>query len=195
MPNVFFKFKPGRLVNTPAGKMVIKTAIHTSTRNSYEVFPTEVAGMGMAIIYCEEILCKYNNGEKEQYEEIKPEKPFKCGQEFIFKNGETAIIESFNKTGGDNYLLLRFKSGTTLWYEEKYLISNQANKNIENEKPPIGLVPKYIWLAKRKEAIREAIFRYIEAGEPLKEEWFKEYNEIIELEIKQSSSNNLKGGK
>jgi len=188
MPNVFFKFNTGRLVNTPLGKMVIKSAMYTSLGNSYEVFLNKVAGMGMTAIYCEEILCKYNNGEKE----IKPEKPFKCGQELIFKNGETATIESFClDKQGNNCWLLRFKSGTTLWYEEKYLISNQANKNIENEKPPIGLVPKYIWLAQRKEEIKAAIFRYIEAGEPLKEEWIEEYNEIIELEIKSLT----KGGK
>ena len=190
MPNVFFKFNTGRLVNTPLGKMVIKSAMYTSLGNSYEVFLNKVAGMGMTAIYCEEILCKYNNGEKE----IKPEKPFKCGQELIFKNGETATIESFClDKQGNNRWLLRFKSGTTLWYEEKYLIliSNQANKNIENEKPPIGLVPKYIWLAQRKEEIKAAIFRYIEAGEPLKEEWIEEYNEIIELEIKSLT----KGGK
>ena len=48
--------------------MTIKSAIHTSSGNSYEVLPNAAAGMGMGVIYREETLCEYNNGEKEETE-------------------------------------------------------------------------------------------------------------------------------
>lgn len=68
--------------------------------------------------------------------------------------------------------------------------SSVIDKN-PTEKPPIGLVPKHIRLAQRKEEIKAAIFRYIESKKQIKEEWIEEYNEIIELEIKSLT----KGGK
>lgn len=48
----------------------------------------------------------------------------------------------------------------------------------QKEKPPIGVMPKSIWLSKRKEEVQAAIDRYVTAGlEPLPE-WKEEINWI-----------------
>lgn len=45
--------------------------------------------------------------------------------------------------------------------------------------PPLGIMPKWLLDEKRLNAIVEAIYRCIEAAEPIREEWIKEYNELI----------------
>lgn len=50
-------------------------------------------------------------------------------------------------------------------------------------KPPLGVMPKYIWDRKRKEELAAAIDRYSDAGKRIPEEWVEEYNEIVEKEI------------
>jgi phage gp29-like protein len=51
---------------------------------------------------------------------------------------------------------------------------------INNVKPPLGVIPIYIWDSKRKEELAAAIDRYLNAGERIPEEWVEEYNEIVE---------------
>lgn len=43
----------------------------------------------------------------------------------------------------------------------------------------IGIVPKYIWQQKRLTDLAECIERRITHFELIKEEWVKEYNELI----------------
>ena len=49
-----------------------------------------------------------------------------------------------------------------------------------NDKPPIGLRPE--WLAKemRLNEVKEALWRYFEAGLGIPIEWVQEYNELID---------------
>lgn len=51
-------------------------------------------------------------------------------------------------------------------------------KEIE-KKPPLGIMPKYIWDKKRLSELCEAVSRYWEAGEPIPIEWIEEYNELV----------------
>ena len=51
---------------------------------------------------------------------------------------------------------------------------------INNVKPPLGVIPRYIWDGKRKEELAAAIDGYLNAGERIPEEWVEEYNEIVE---------------
>jgi len=46
-------------------------------------------------------------------------------------------------------------------------------------KHPIGVTPRGMWEVERFHDLREAILRYLEADYLLKEEWIKEYNELL----------------
>jgi hypothetical protein len=51
-------------------------------------------------------------------------------------------------------------------------------------KPPLGLEPKYSARMGRKQAIREAIERYLEDGKfEIDPEWVKEYNELVRIDF------------
>lgn len=46
------------------------------------------------------------------------------------------------------------------------------------EKPPIGLKPRNIFLTERIQDIKEAIVRYLNANQPVPQEWIIEYNDL-----------------
>lgn len=46
-------------------------------------------------------------------------------------------------------------------------------------KPPLGIEPKYIWEARRADDLRNAIYRYTNAGVEIPVRWIEEYNELI----------------
>jgi hypothetical protein len=46
-------------------------------------------------------------------------------------------------------------------------------------KPPIGLVPKFVWKERRLCEVKAAIQRYLDAGCRVPPEWIAEYNELI----------------
>lgn len=51
---------------------------------------------------------------------------------------------------------------------------------IMNTKPPIGIMPKYIWESQRLDELRQAIFRFLDDGRSISIEWINEYNELID---------------
>lgn len=51
-------------------------------------------------------------------------------------------------------------------------------QNIEFNRPPLGIVPKYIWQDKRRSEIIQAICRYLNVNLPVPVEWIEEYNEL-----------------
>jgi hypothetical protein len=48
-----------------------------------------------------------------------------------------------------------------------------------NEKPPLGVVPKYIHDDTRLDELRFAIMRYAEARRQISLDWIDEYNTIV----------------
>jgi len=55
---------------------------------------------------------------------------------------------------------------------------------IYREKPPIGIMPEYIWKLQRKRALADAMWRYLSAGIAFPIAWLEEYNKLIEqLEV------------
>ncbi len=52
----------------------------------------------------------------------------------------------------------------------------------ELPKPPIGLMPRKLWLEQRFDNVRAAIDRYIIAGQRVPPEWWEE-RDILALEI------------
>jgi hypothetical protein len=49
----------------------------------------------------------------------------------------------------------------------------------EKKKPPIGIVPRKLWLRNRTQEIVGAIRRYSKQGLPCPEEWAKELEYIV----------------
>lgn len=50
---------------------------------------------------------------------------------------------------------------------------------MENIKPPIGLMPKFLWDSERLADIISAINRYLQAEKEIPLEWINEYNDLI----------------
>lgn len=51
--------------------------------------------------------------------------------------------------------------------------------NTEIRKPPIGLIPKYMWEEQRFNDVCQAILRYSKEGFHIPIEWIEEYNELV----------------
>ena len=51
-------------------------------------------------------------------------------------------------------------------------------------KPPLGIMPEYIWKEKRRIELQKAIIRYLYVVKKVPEEWIREYNELVEYEEK-----------
>lgn len=49
------------------------------------------------------------------------------------------------------------------------------------KKPPLGLIPRDIWLSERLFDIKEAIKRYLDEDYPIPDKWIEEYNELVNL--------------
>lgn len=61
----------------------------------------------------------------------------------------------------------------------------QLNKNLQEvitmaNKPPLGIMPFWVWIAMRKNELSEAIIRYTKYDYPIPIEWVEEYNKHIE---------------
>lgn len=48
------------------------------------------------------------------------------------------------------------------------------------KRPPLGVMPRYIWEERRLEELRDAIYRYISDVIHVPPAWIEEYNELIE---------------
>ena len=59
-------------------------------------------------------------------------------------------------------------------------------KPIFYERPPVGLIPKKIWVEYRRDQIFEAIERYAKVKKDIPVEWFEEY-----IECSQFLKNNM----
>jgi division protein CdvB (Snf7/Vps24/ESCRT-III family) len=61
---------------------------------------------------------------------------------------------------------------------------DKFEESIKKVKPPIGLTPKEVHdkLSKieRFDEVKDAIYRYLEAGLKINIEWIQEYNELID---------------
>jgi hypothetical protein len=72
---------------------------------------------------------------------------------------------------------------------DKCTTEYEKMKRIVTGKPPLGLVPKKIWMQTRVVEILEATNRYIQDNREIPIEWIEEYNEIIKT-IKKGKENN-----
>lgn len=53
------------------------------------------------------------------------------------------------------------------------------HRSSQKEKPPLGLTPKRTWEEMRKEEIKAAINRYMEANKAIPLEWIEELNSYL----------------
>lgn len=60
---------------------------------------------------------------------------------------------------------------------------DRINRAVNNKKvkPPIGLIPKRLWLSMRFNDIKSAIERYMADNHTIPIEWIEEYNELADL--------------
>lgn len=64
-------------------------------------------------------------------------------------------------------------------YQPKNELKSEPPRGTDSlEKPPKGLVPKYIHTRSRFNDVKEAIIRYIEFGKEIPVDWIEEYNEL-----------------
>ena len=49
----------------------------------------------------------------------------------------------------------------------------------DKNRPPLGVMPKFIWDRKRISMLKEAIKRYLDENEAIPNEWITEYNELV----------------
>jgi hypothetical protein len=61
--------------------------------------------------------------------------------------------------------------------KKREIIKNSEIK--DKKRPPLGLIPRFVFESQRVNMIIEAIYRYIEAESPIPIEWIEEYNELI----------------
>jgi hypothetical protein len=47
------------------------------------------------------------------------------------------------------------------------------------QKHPVGVIPRYIWIEHRVQDLKNAIYRYREAGLPIPNEWYMELEEYL----------------
>ena len=53
------------------------------------------------------------------------------------------------------------------------------NISFEIKKPPLGVMPKEIWIEKRKLDLSRAINEYVAARIPFKHEWIDELKDLV----------------
>lgn len=110
------------------------------------------------------------------------------------KEGETVIcIESYKDEikESERYKVLGVE-GDKISLKNKYLkyqkrrfkpclplVETIVVKPVKHKKPPIGLIPKDIWIESRKQDITSAIIRYVQNDFIVPIEWIEEYNELI----------------
>lgn len=58
------------------------------------------------------------------------------------------------------------------------LSKKSATKSAPIAKLPLGIMPKYIHDEQRREELKQAINRFLEADQPIPIEWIEEYNEL-----------------
>lgn len=55
-------------------------------------------------------------------------------------------------------------------------VLKEVMEDIHVQRPPIGVMPKKVWLAKRRKELKEAIIRYMDAEKKIPKRWIKELN-------------------
>jgi hypothetical protein len=78
----------------------------------------------------------------------------------------------------------RTKEGPAFWRD---IIGNlnfdvffaKYPKKDNTDRPPLGVMPKFIWDRKRIDMIKDGIKRYIDANKAIPADWIAEYNELV----------------
>lgn len=84
------------------------------------------------------------------------------------KKGLIAIAESYNYVSDGEFEIRKTNSKMIDVNQEEYM----------TKKPPIGIIPRYIWELKRIKELKSAIRRFIAVGKQIPIEWVNEYNDF-----------------
>lgn len=74
---------------------------------------------------------------------------------------------------------------------DNFDFSHIKGEPIKPQKPPIGIMPEFVWIEKRKSELKAAIKRYLEANQHVPIEWIVELNKYCDESPKRSY---VKGG-
>ena len=79
-----------------------------------------------------------------------------------------------------------YKVGKLSLNDAKYLMDLEeinTSDELAAKKPPLGVMPRYLWERKRRYEVGKAISRYVEADKKIPIEWLDEYNELVQKAI------------
>jgi hypothetical protein len=108
------------------------------------------------------------------------------GEVFSIGDGIEVFHEGQHKlTGIKRIDGFRLKAGIIVCHsagDSRLSEIQKAPKKEEPEaiKPPLGIIPEWLWKEQRMNELEKAIFRYDFAGKPRQKEWVDEYSEIRE---------------
>jgi hypothetical protein len=136
-------------------------------------------------------LFKHKKYEKKSMSELKTElEQYYCliGRRYKYETGIYTVVSVFIYDGqivvdmGALKLIIADGLLNSPYCTEVTVDSQEMEeKSVDglSNKPPIGIMPKYIWESKRRNELGDAINRYLEAALPVPSEWIEEYNELI----------------
>lgn len=123
--------------------------------------------------------------------------PIEVVQKMVEKQvhqGHKADVKVFQVnaiSGWDGFVWARTIEGNSFWrnviyqadfplFFEKYPKKKEKEEPKGNtDKPPLGVMPKFIWDRKRIASLKEGIRRYLDADKPIPVDWTAEYNELV----------------
>lgn len=79
-----------------------------------------------------------------------------------------------------------YKVGNLSLNDARYLMDPEeinTSDELAAKKPPLGLMPRYLWERKRRYEVGKAISRCVEADKSIPVEWLDEYNELVQKAI------------
>lgn len=95
-----------------------------------------------------------------------------CPREFGYSNRQPDYCSS----GGEGN-----RPCMSCWLEcgLEMVIENRKTET----KPPLGLMPRYLWERNRRYEVGKAMSRYVDADKKIPIEWLDEYNELVEKDV------------
>ena len=63
---------------------------------------------------------------------------------------------------------------------EETFVRHEASIWEKSVKPPLGIMPEWLWVEHRRDELKYAIVRYLDAGEVIPAEWVEEHKRHCE---------------
>jgi hypothetical protein len=136
-------------------------------------------------------LFKHKKYEKKSMSELKTElEQYYCliGKRYKYETGIYTVVSVFiydgqivADCGAPKLITVDGLLNSTHCMEVSVGSLEVEEKSVDrlSNKPPIGIMPKYIWNSKRRHELSDVINRYLFAGFPVPPQWIEEHNELV----------------